>query len=312
MIFTVTLNPALDKTVTIPSFSVNAVNRVQSLRTDAGGKGINVSKCIGVLGGKSTALAILGGNVGKGILSFLEDQPCITPVAVWTDGETRTNMKIVDPDRGFYTDINEPGPKVGPDVLSRLRGELLSRVKKNDIVVLSGSMPAGAPASLYGEWCRLFREHGARVFLDADGDRLALGLDAKPDLIKPNRDELAALTGKALATEKDVFHAAVSLLEKGIARVVVSLGKDGALFLSRSGALRLPSLEVPVRSTVGAGDSMVAALAYGAEQNMPWEKQARLAVAFGTASVTCDGTQTPSAETVQGFFKQTKVKKVSL
>ena len=307
MIFTVTLNPALDKTVTIPSFSVNTVNRVRQLRTDAGGKGINVSKCIGVLGGSSTALVILGGNVGRKIFSFLKEQPGIATLAVWTDGETRTNLKIVDPERGFNTDINESGPAVEIEILNRLQDELLSRVREGDIVVLSGSLPAGAPAGLYGDWCGLLKKRGARVFLDADGDCLALGLKAKPDLIKPNRVELAALTGKILTTEDNVICAARSILEKGVKRVVVSLDQDGALFLTKDGAFRIAPPRVAVRSTVGAGDSMIAALAYGTEKHMPLKEQECLAVAFGSASVTCDGTQVPSIEAVKQLYRQIEV-----
>lgn len=311
MIYTVTANPALDKTVEIPNFTPGGVNRVKALRTDAGGKGINVSKCIAALGGESTSLALLAGEVGKGIFAFLERQPLITPLAVWVPGETRTNLKIIDPARNANTDINESGPTVCERDLNGLSELLRSRIAPGDAVVFAGSLPAGAPASLYRDWALLCRQHGAAVFLDADGEALRLGIKAKPDLVKPNREELSALTGKPLRDETELLNAARSVASGGVGRVVVSMGGEGALFLAGGKALRASALKVPVRSTVGAGDSMVAALAYGAQQGFSWERQARLAVAFSAASVMCSGTQAPSPETVKELLEQVKVTEVS-
>lgn len=311
MIYTVTVNPALDKTVEISNFTPGEVNRVQSLRTDAGGKGINVSKCIAVLGGESTAAVLLAGEVGRGILFFLEQQPLITPLAVWGTGETRTNLKIIDPERKVNTDINEPGPKTSEENLNGLLEQLLSRVRPDDEIVFAGSLPGGAPASLYRDWARLCKQSGARVFLDADGEALHLGIEAKPNLIKPNREELSALVGRPLPERTDILNAAREVSAGGIERVVVSMGGDGALFLSGGEALWADALKVPVRSTVGAGDSMVAALVYGARQSLAWKNQARLAVAFSAASVMCGGTQAPALETVKKLYNQVKIMEVS-
>ena len=310
MIYTVTANPALDKTVVIPDFTPGGVNRVQRLRTDAGGKGINVSKYIAMLGGESVALALLAGEVGKEILAFLERQPGITPKPVWSSGETRTNLKIVDSARRINTDINEPGPAVTAEDLAGLLELLLSGLKPGDSVVLAGSLPGNAPASLYRDWADRCRQRGACVFLDADGEALRLGLEAKPDLIKPNRDELSALVGRPLADEQDILKAAREI-SAGVRRVVVSMGDAGALFFSGNEALRSYAAHVPVRSTVGAGDSMVAALAYGAQQGMSWREQARLAMALSTAKVTCDGTQAPPLETVKALLDRIEILEVS-
>ena len=136
MIHTVTLNPALDKTVEIPSLTVDAVNRITAMRTDPGGKGINVSKVISVLGGSSVAYGILGGDTGRAILAALGEMGLATCIH-FVDGETRTNMKIIDPVRHTNTDINEPGVSVWEEILKELLGDMLGEIKTDDIVVIS-------------------------------------------------------------------------------------------------------------------------------------------------------------------------------
>ena len=290
MIITVTLNPALDKTVEIPDFSLDAVNRITAMRTDPGGKGLNVSKVIAKLGGTSTAVGVLGGTTGRRIADAM-DALGIACQFTFVEGETRTNLKVIDPARHTNTDLNEPGLTVDQETLDHMRDALVAAIRPGDIVVLSGSLPKGAPVDTYGSWTAACRTAGARVFLDADGEPLAHGLAAKPYLAKPNNHELSRLTGRALETADDLLAAARTLIADGVERVVVSMGGDGALFVSADGAYRAEGLRVPVGSTVGAGDSMVAALAYAAEQGMADADTVRLAVATSAANVMCSGSQ---------------------
>ena len=290
MIITVTLNPALDKTVEIPDFSLDAVNRITAMRIDPGGKGLNVSKVIAKLGGTSTAVGVLGGTTGRRIADAM-DALGIACQFTFVEGETRTNLKVIDPARHTNTDLNEPGLTVDQETLDHMRDALVAAIRPGDIVVLSGSLPKGAPADTYGSWTAACRTAGARVFLDADGEPLAHGLAAKPYLAKPNNHELSRLTGRALETADDLLAAARTLIADGVERVVVSMGGDGALFVSADGAYRAEGLRVPVGSTVGAGDSMVAALAYAAEQGMADADTVRLAVATSAANVMCSGSQ---------------------
>ena len=290
MIITVTLNPALDKTVEIPDFSLDAVNRITTMRTDPGGKGLNVSKVIAKLGGTSTVVGVLGGTTGRRIADAM-DALGIACQFTFVDGETRTNLKVIDPARHTNTDLNEPGLTVDQETLDHMRDALVAAIRPGDIVVLSGSLPKGAPADTYGSWTAACRTAGARVFLDADGEPLAHGLAAKPYLAKPNNHELSRLTGRALETADDLLAAARTLIADGVERVVVSMGGDGALFVSANRAYRAEGLRVPVGSTVGAGDSMVAALAYAAEQGMADADTVRLAVATSAANVMCSGSQ---------------------
>lgn len=185
MIYTVTLNPALDKTVEIPGMALDTVNRITSMRTDPGGKGINVSKVIAKLGGESCAVGILGGESGRTLLAALEREGLRTHFR-FVEGQTRTNLKIIDRALHTNTDINEPGLTVSPADLDALLRDLLGMVREGDIVVLAGSLPQGAPQDTYRVWTAACREKGARVCLDADGVLLAEGLKAAPYLIKPN------------------------------------------------------------------------------------------------------------------------------
>ena len=309
MIYTVTLNPAIDKTVVIEALRVGAVNRVISTREDAGGKGINVSKCLKNLGQDSVAAVILAGDTGRRLERMLKKME-IPTLAVWAEGESRTNLKIIDPVKGENTDINEPGPGVTPEILRTLQEKLSEQVKTGDILILSGSLPAGVDRGLYGQWTAHFRSLGACVYLDADGEPMHKGMAAIPYLIKPNNDELAALLGKEKLTMEEMASEGERLREAGIGEIVISLGGDGALFISADGCFRAAGLDVPVKSTVGAGDSVVAAMAYAQARNLRREEKIRLAVAIGAASVMQSGTQPPEAQLVWELEKQVRVQKL--
>ena len=310
MIYTVTLNPALDKTVEIPSLTVDAVNRITTMRTDPGGKGINVSKVISKLGGKSIAAGILGGDTGRAILSALEDMGLATCFH-FVDGETRTNMKIIDPVSRTNTDINEPGVTVSEEILDKLLSVLTDKVVEGDIVVISGSMPKGSPKDTYYTWTKAFSAKGAKVILDADGDLLRAGLKASPYLIKPNNHELSALVGRELATVDEIAAAAHELVEKGVERVVVSMGGEGALLATAGETWHASSVKVPVGSTVGAGDSVVAAFVYADAQGLGIEDTLRLAMATGAANVMESGTQAAERSVVDGLVDQVKVTRLA-
>lgn len=309
MIYTVTLNPAIDKTVVVENLTPGGVNRIRSIRADVGGKGINVSKCLKTLGCPSTAAAFWGGTAGQRGMDFLAEQGIGSlPVAV--AGDTRTNLKIIDPVRGENTDINEPGPIISPDHVAELLAKLDGSVKPGDILILSGSVPGGCEPTIYRDMIARYRARGAKVCLDADGEAFRLGLTAIPSLVKPNREELERYMGKTLAAMENVIGAAEQLLHSGIEEVVVSLGADGAILLREGLCLRAEGLQVPVGSTVGAGDSMVAALAFGMERGMEPAERLRLAVAISAASVMCSGTQAPERETIENLYTKVCVREV--
>ena len=305
MIYTVTLNPALDKTVEIPGMALDTVNRITEMRTDPGGKGINVSKVIAKLGGESCAAGILGGGSGKMLEKLLEGEPFATRFR-FVEGQTRTNLKIIDREGHTNTDINEPGLTVTDADLDALLHELLAELRPGDIVVLAGSLPKGAPQDTYRTWTAACKKAGARVFLDADGALLAEGLKAAPYLIKPNDDELSRLAGKKLETLEELTAEGRRLLERGIERVVISLGGRGALYLRKGSTIYAEGLKVPVGSTVGAGDSVVAALAYAEAQGLSEEEAVRLSTAAGAANVMCSGTQAAEREAGEALLPKVR------
>lgn len=311
MIYTVTLNPAIDKTVVIENFALGKVNRIHAQRIDAGGKGINVTKCLASLGLGSIAAILLGGSNGEKIRKMLAEQN-LQSLTVSVAGETRTNLKVIDPVAHSNTDINEPGPDVTVAQTDQLKAQITKRLKAGDIIILSGSLPRGIPAGLYAEWCRYFRELGALVYLDVDGEALREGIQAAPYLIKPNDNELSQLLGKPVNTTEDFVQAGLSLMKTGIEEVVISLGAKGALFMNQHGCYLADALKVPVRSTVGAGDSMVAAMAYSKEKGLDNEQRIHLAIAMGAASVMCDGTQAPEKELVMELAKQVIIREVKV
>lgn len=306
MIYTLTCNPAVDKTVEIPGFSAGTVNRIQSMRTDIGGKGINVSKCLRRLGCDSVAAGFFGGSVGNQTVQELEENG-IPVLAVTVAGQMRTNLKIVDPETGENTDINEPGPEISPENRAELVEKLDRSLKDGDFLILCGSVPRDVEAGFYRDLTLRYQQRGVKVFLDADGENLRQGIAGKPHLIKPNREELCRLFGRTLSTRKEVREAAGKLLDRGIGTVLVSLGSEGAILVQKEDCLEAVGLPVAVKSTVGAGDSMVAAMAYGWQMGLEPEKVLRLAVAISTASVMCSGTQAPEQETIRALYKQVPI-----
>lgn len=306
MIYTVTLNPALDKTVQLPSFRLDTVNRITALRTDPGGKGLNVSKVLRELGQASVAAAILGGATGQTIAAQLEALG-IEGLYVFTEQETRTNLKIIDPVLHTNTDINEPGEPVAEAVLAQLLEQLTARLQPGDLVVLSGRAPAGAPQTLYRDWILACQARGAAVFLDAEGGLLLHGVAARPALIKPNRDELSGIMGRPLETEAEILAAAQELLSQGVECVAVTMGAGGALLCWEDCVLRCESPRVHVLSTVGAGDSVVAALAYARQNGLSREDSARLAMATGAANVTCSGSQAAERAAIESLLEQVRL-----
>lgn len=294
MIKTVTFNPAVDKTVEIDDFKIGEVNRISSIRLDAGGKGINVAKTIIAMGGSSISTGFLAGRNGD----YIRD--CLNRMQVPNDflfvkGETRTNLKVVDRSRKTNTDINEPGLiEVTADDLSLLEQKVFSDMYKDDLLILSGSVPSNTTEDIYRRWTERANQSGIKVFLDADGELLREGIKARPFLVKPNLEELERLLNRKLNDLKEIVSAGRSLLDMGVETAIVSLGADGAVFFHGELALYAGGLKVEVKSTVGAGDAMIAAFAYAISNGFPFEKAAALSVAAGTANVAREGTQPPA------------------
>ena len=309
MIVTVTLNPAIDKTIAVDRLVYQGLNRIQSVETDIGGKGINVSKTIAELGGKSVATGFLGGHNGQMIDRILKEQGIFSDF-VWVAGETRTNTKVVEAD-GALTELNEPGIFVDDESVQMLKEKLSGYASEDTIFVFAGSIPQGVTTEIYKELIGLVKKKSAYVIIDADGEVFSKALDAKPNVVKPNQMELEAFCDmKKEATVDELVDGAKEIQQKGIEQVVVSMGRDGAIFLMGRDVSICESIPVPVSSSVGAGDAMVAALAYGKEQQLQTEEIIRLCMAVSAGAVTTKGTKPPKKELVCELLKKVHIEKI--
>lgn len=309
MIVTVTMNPAIDKTVDVETFVHGGLNRVKHIVMDAGGKGINVSKTIKALGGDSIATGFLGGNNGNTIVNMLASDE-INAEFVMVDGETRINTKIVESD-GSVTELNEAGPEIPEEEQKMLVEQLLNYAKEGTWFVLSGSVPTGVSKSIYGDIIRKAHEKGAKVLLDADGELFTQSLAAKPDVIKPNRAELEKYIGADHSlTEEELLNVGNEFLAQGIGTVIISLGHEGALFLTKEQSLKCPAISIEVQSTVGAGDALVAAFTYGMDKGEDFEACAKLGIATSAGAVSTEGTKPPTRDKVDELIQLVKVIKM--
>lgn len=303
MIVTVTMNPAIDKTVDIDGFEYGGLNRISHIERDAGGKGINVSKTIRELGGETIATGFIGGSTGCLIEQVLKELGIQTDF-VRVEGETRTNTKLAEKN-GTITELNEMGPVITDEAVHELLEKLKGYAKEGVWFVLAGSIPRGVNKDIYREIVTEVHKKGAKVFLDADGELFVKGLEAGPDIIKPNRAELEQYFSMDYrATEEELAGLGEKLLEKGIENVIVSMGQMGALFLSQKKRYKTPGLKVEVHSTVGAGDAMVASVVYGMEKGLETEEVIRLATAVSAGAVSTIGTKPPKLSLVEELKKQ--------
>lgn len=289
MLITVTPNPAVDRTVILSGFREGCLNRVLSARSDPGGKGINVARSARIFEMQTAAGGFLSGNSGEAIASVLRDEG-IADLFVRTKGETRTNIKMIDSLSHLQTEINEAGRPVTAEEISDLEERICGEIRPGDCVAICGSLPPDVSPEIFRRWTERFREAGARVLLDADGERLASGIAGRPYFVKPNRKELELFSDRPFWNLDDIRRAAVEIFDRGVAYVLVSLGREGALLVSEEGTFFSPSQSVEVQSEVGAGDAMVAAAAFAIDRGLSSQELLRTASGAAAAAVSREGT----------------------
>jgi 1-phosphofructokinase len=288
VIITLTPNPSIDRTLEIPALVPGHVHRATGEHQEPSGKGVNVSRALTSNGVANVAILPLGGAEGEQLRSLLAAEGVNFDV-VAIRGSVRVNISLTEPD-GHATKINAVGPQLSPAELEALTQALIDRVQPGDWVVASGSLPRGVGDSYYAHVCQLVHRAGARFALDSSGPSLAQGLPAEPDVVKPNIEELEGLVGRHLDTLHDVVNAARELLERGAHTALVSMGPDGALLVCPATVVKGFALAVNARSTIGAGDALLAGFiaAGGGGQ-----KALREALAWGTAAVSVEGSHVP-------------------
>jgi 1-phosphofructokinase len=290
-IVTVTPNPSLDRTLEVDALHRGEVVRAHAVRTDPGGKGVNVSRALVANGHPSRAVLPLGGPDGEVLASLLHDLG-IEVAAVPIADAIRSNVTVVEPD-GTVTKVNAPGPQLVPLEVEALVARAVEAADGADWVVASGSLAPGMPSDLYARLGAAVEAVGTRFAVDSSGPALGAVLGAHPQVLKPNEDELSEVTGSAPRTLGEVVLAAEELRDRGVGTVLVSLGATGAVLIQDGEALHAESEVVVPRSTVGAGDALLAGfLAAGGEG------PAALAegVAWGAAACVLPGTAVPGPD----------------
>jgi 1-phosphofructokinase len=308
-ILSVSLNPAIDRTLIVPGFMAGATNRVASNRTDPGGKGINVARVLKSLGSEVRVLGFLGESNGTLHARYL-DNLGIPADFVTVPGETRVNLKVIQPDTAELTEINDLGFVVAPEHLSVLTERAAQLLTECSLLVLGGSLPTGVPATIYRDLITAAHGAGVPVILDADGEALAQALPARPTLIKPNRAEAERLLGRPLEGRAQIAQAAQELLARGPSVVVISDGSKGAVLASAQGCWWATPPAIKPGSTVGAGDSMVAGLALALSTGMAPDEALRIATAAGSATASLDGTQVCSAADLQAILPGVRIEAI--
>ena len=298
------LNPAIDRTITISNFTAGTVNRVEDVRSNPGGKGVNVASALADHGHRVAVTGFLG-RENTALFEALFTRKKIEDRFVRIDGQTRVGIKISDPVLRQTTDINFSGPAPTPADLTAL-DETLAALDA-EYFVLAGSLPPGVEPTFYRTLVAALKARGKRVVLDASGEPLPLALEAKPHLIKPNIDELSELVGKPLDGEDAVIAAARELVSEGIEQVVVSMGRDGACFVTADAVVTARPPDVAVKSTVGAGDAMVAGIIAAHFRQLSLADTARLATAFSVEALTRNGQPRLVSAAVTNFLPQVTV-----
>ena len=289
MITTVTMNPATDRSVHLNTFRKGSINRVQRSRTDIGGKGINVSVALRNFRRDTRALCFDPMDSGTYLTDTLTSLgvPCIM---VPVNGRLRENLKIYDDEAGDMTEVNEAGMAVDFSSYKRFMQRFRSLLVNTSIIVLSGSVPPGMPTDIYHQMITEAKAARVPTVLDTAGEPMRLGIEAAPDLIKPNRIEMETLIGRKIPDLDTACEEAMKLVDKGVGCVCLSLGSQGAILANKLGIWYSSGIPIKVVGKQGAGDSMVAGLCMAKLDGMDYGEMLRTGMVMAQGSLMREGT----------------------
>ncbi len=306
MIYTLTLNPALDRELTVPAFAFDQVLRASAVRIDYGGKGFNVSRALAALGAESIALGFVGGASGQTLAAGL------TALGIRTDfvriaGETRTNVSIITEGHAHYLKVNDPGPTITAAEQKAMLQRVRALAQPGDWWVLAGSLPPGVQATLYADVIRLVQVAGARAVLDTEGEPLRRGCAAEPFLVKPNAVEASELSGIRIVSVGEARDAIGKIHALGAQRVVISLGKSGAIYSDGQNIWHAEPPAIEERNPIGAGDALVAGLVWGLDNDYSDVEALRWGVACGAAAASLNGTAMAEGSHVASLIELVRI-----
>lgn len=304
MLYTLTPNPSVDRSLVVPEIRFNSVLRSEQVRLDYGGKGFNVSRALHTFGIESTAIAWVGGGSGKMLADGLQRLGIQTDF-VWMDGETRTNTMMIEEEGDWHIKVNEPGPSISGEAIKQMLQKVEGYAKKGDVWILSGSLPPDVSEGFYADLITLLKSRGARVYLDSNGAALEKGSQAGPYLVKPNIAEASKIVGFTIDSIEEAKRAALPFLRMGgIEYFALTMGEAGLLMASQYEMVHARPPKIHVRNAAGSGDALLAGMLYAQSRDMPLEEVARWAVATGTASVETEGVSEFSIERIQALLPE--------
>lgn len=310
MITTLTLNPCVDKTITIKGFNYGGLNRVVRTRNDFSGKGINVSIAVHQLGERTKCLGF----------SYLHDsafaEESLAKIGldhefIGVEGSLRTNIKIFDEDGQIMTEFNEHGQPVNAGALDELKRLVTAHLGYSEIMVFNGSVPLGVPEDIYRTLIETTKKAGVKTVLDAEGELFLEGIKAGPYLVKPNLYEFESAFNVKVNNNQDIVRVSRKIIENGVGIVCVSLGKKGAVIVSKDEAWYAPGSDIKVRGVQGAGDSLVAGICLAIKGRLGLDQMLRYGVAAANASLLRDGTLLCTLDDFRKMLTQVSVERVN-
>jgi 1-phosphofructokinase family hexose kinase len=308
LIVTLTVNPAIDRTITVDRLVFEDRAYITSSRESAGGRGINAASVIHCFGGETMAIVPAGGESGthfEDLVKVSGFQLVVVPVR----SGVRHNLIITDK-QGLTIKLNEPGPPLDKPELARLEKEIRARLRRATWLLLCGSLPPGVPARFYADLIALARTRGVKTLLDADGAALEVGIGAKPTVVKPNQQEAERLLKTALLTRTHFVHAVERMQKMGAETVILSLGTQGAVGAYDKQMVEVIPPRVDAIAPIGAGDALAAAFAWSMERNHDFRDALRWGVAAGTASAHLPGMRFANRAQTEEIYKQVDVRQV--
>lgn len=311
MIYTLTLNPAIDRTVIVPEVNYKDVTRVTRTVREAAGKGINVSKVINNMEETSICTGFVGGDNGDFINKSLQNDN-IETFFVEVSENTRENIKVLSSNDGSVLELNEQGASISKKNLNNMFLYFDNTLKENDILVLAGSAPANVEHSIYQEIIKRYKKRNVITILDTSKNLFQLGIEAGPTIIKPNKYELEMYFDKEIHSFDELVESARLLLEKGVNEVYVTMGKDGSLYVSKEAVYKVTIPTITAKGTVGAGDSFVAGLAIAKSNGLDIEDTLKYASAVSIASCLQEGTSPGKKEDKDKYVKLINVERVEV
>jgi 1-phosphofructokinase family hexose kinase len=308
MIITVTPNTSIDRTMVLPYFQWGKTIRSQEAVIGMGGKGTDASWVLGELGIETLALGFAAGPTGQQMVELLQERGVKTDF-IWVDGDTRTNIILIDGDSNQQSTITANSLLVSEEHIKLLKKKYEEVLVNAKCAIIGGSLPIGVPEELFTELIQTGREHGIPVVFDSSGTALKTGLGGRPSVIKPNQDELQGLVGRKLKTIEEIESAAREIYKRFDCIVIATLGEKGALAVSNEASLIIEPPQVNVKNTAGAGDAIIAGVAHALAEKLPLEEGLRLGFAAAASVCTSLATASCNREEVDAFMDQVQISK---